>query len=89
MKNLTLIFEIKKKISGYRQLLQLLLMKFTFSNKFDRGPRVENLIIRLYHLPRPPQIIGLSATIDNPQTIANWLNNLETKYREKKSSNAY
>ncbi len=52
-------------------------------DEFDRGPRVENLIIRLYHLPRPPQIIGLSATIDNPQTIANWLNNLETKYREK------
>ena len=22
-------------------------------DEFDRGPRVENLIIRLYHLPRP------------------------------------
>ena len=27
-------------------------------DEFDRGPRVENLIIRLYHLPRPHKLLA-------------------------------
>ena len=49
----------------------------------NRGPRLENLIIRIYRLPSPPQLIALSATIANPMNILKWFDSLETKYRSQ------
>ena len=42
----------------------------------DRGPRLESLIVRLNEFLRNPQIIGLSATIANPEFFNNWLSSL-------------
>ncbi|MFX0026836.1 MAG: DEAD/DEAH box helicase [Candidatus Hermodarchaeota archaeon] len=42
----------------------------------DRGPRLESLIVRLSEFLYHPQIIGLSATIANPQFFNSWLSSL-------------
>ncbi|MFX1532532.1 MAG: DEAD/DEAH box helicase, partial [Promethearchaeota archaeon] len=39
----------------------------------DRGPRLESLIVRLNEFFHHPQIIGLSATIANPEFFNSWL----------------
>ena len=47
----------------------------------SRGPRLESLIVRLNEFLHNPQIIGLSATINNPKFFNAWLSSLgnETK----------
>ncbi|MFW9878311.1 MAG: DEAD/DEAH box helicase, partial [Candidatus Thorarchaeota archaeon] len=42
----------------------------------DRGPRLESLIVRLNEFLHNPQIIGLSATISNPEFFNSWLSSL-------------
>jgi helicase len=42
----------------------------------DRGPRLESLIVRLNEFLHNPQIIGLSATIANPEFFNEWLSSL-------------
>ncbi|MBN1801446.1 MAG: DEAD/DEAH box helicase [Candidatus Lokiarchaeota archaeon] len=42
----------------------------------DRGPRLESLIVRLNDFLNHPQIVGLSATIANPETFNSWLSSL-------------
>ncbi|MHA1488985.1 MAG: DEAD/DEAH box helicase [Promethearchaeota archaeon] len=42
----------------------------------SRGPRLESLIVRLNEFLRNPQIIGLSATINNPKFFNSWLSSL-------------
>ncbi len=42
----------------------------------DRGPRLESLIVRLNELLHNPQLIGLSATIANPEFFNLWLTSL-------------
>ena len=42
----------------------------------DRGPRLESLIVRLNEFLHNPQIIGLSATIANPEILNSWLSSL-------------
>lgn len=42
----------------------------------DRGPRLESLIVRLNEFLHAPQIIGLSATIANPEFFNQWLTSL-------------
>jgi len=42
----------------------------------DRGPRLESLVVRLNEFLYHPQIIGLSATIANPQFFNSWLSSL-------------
>ncbi|TKJ26593.1 MAG: hypothetical protein CEE42_04435 [Promethearchaeota archaeon Loki_b31] len=42
----------------------------------DRGPRLESLIVRLNEFLHNPQIIGLSATIANPEFCNDWLTSL-------------
>ncbi|MHA1799447.1 MAG: DEAD/DEAH box helicase, partial [Candidatus Helarchaeota archaeon] len=44
-----------------------------------RGPRLESLIIRLNEFLYHPQIIGLSATIANPEFFNDWLSSLGNK----------
>ncbi len=44
-----------------------------------RGPRLESLIIRLNEFLHNPQIIGLSATIANPEFFNAWLSSLGNK----------
>ncbi len=42
----------------------------------ERGPRLESLIVRLNEFLHNPQIIGLSATIANPEFFNSWLSSL-------------
>jgi len=42
----------------------------------DRGPRLESLIVRLNEFLTNPQVIGLSATIANPEFFNKWLTSL-------------
>lgn len=42
----------------------------------DRGPRLESLIVRLNEFLHNPQLIGLSATINNPDFFNDWLSSL-------------
>ncbi len=42
----------------------------------DRGPRLESLIVRLNEFLHNPCIIGLSATIANPEFFNSWLSSL-------------
>jgi len=42
----------------------------------NRGPRLESLIVRLNELLHNPQIIGLSATLANPNFFNEWLSSL-------------
>ena len=42
----------------------------------SRGPRLESLIVRLNEFLHNPQIIGLSATIANPEFFNSWLTSL-------------
>ncbi|TXT57108.1 MAG: hypothetical protein BAJALOKI2v1_540010 [Promethearchaeota archaeon] len=44
-----------------------------------RGPRLESLIVRLNESLHNPQIIGLSATIANPELFNSWLSSLGNK----------
>lgn len=39
-----------------------------------RGPGLELLLTKIITTPKPPQIVGLSATLGNPGHIAQWLN---------------
>ena len=45
----------------------------------NRGPRLESLIVRLNEFLHNPQIIGLSATIANPEYFNSWLSSLGNK----------
>jgi replicative superfamily II helicase len=47
--------------------------------EYNRGPRLESLIIRLNEFLHNPQIIGLSATINNPEFFNSWLSSLGNK----------
>ena len=42
----------------------------------SRGPRLESLIVRLNEFLHQPQLIGLSATIKNPEFFNAWLSSL-------------
>jgi replicative superfamily II helicase len=42
----------------------------------SRGPRLESLIVRLNEFLHQPQLIGLSATIKNPEFFNQWLSSL-------------
>ena len=42
----------------------------------NRGPRLESLIVRLNEFLHNPQMIGLSATIANPEFFSKWLSSL-------------
>ncbi len=50
-----------------------------FIGENSRGPRLESLIVRLNEILNSPQIIGLSATINNPKFFNSWLNSLGNK----------
>ena len=45
----------------------------------DRGPRLESLIVRLNEFLEDLQVIGLSATIANPEFFNQWLSSLGTQ----------
>jgi replicative superfamily II helicase len=50
--------------------------------ELKRGPRLENLILRIYRLTNMPQIVSLSATIENPHDFISWFQKLESKYKK-------
>ena len=47
-----------------------------FIGEDSRGPRLESLIVRMNEILNNPQIIGLSATINNASFFNAWLNSL-------------
>ena len=52
----------------------------------DRGPRLESLIVRLNEFLSNPQVIGLSATIANPEFFNQWLTSLGSNTKLIKSN---
>ena len=53
---------------------QLIIDEIHYINDDERGPIIESIVAKLRMLNLNPQIIGLSATIGNPEELANWLN---------------
>lgn len=52
---------------------QLIIDEIHYLGDSDRGPIIESIVAKLKMLNLKPQIIGLSATIGNPELIAKWL----------------
>ncbi len=52
----------------------------------DRGPRLESLIVRLNEFLENLQVIGLSATIANPEFFNQWLTSLDNQTELIKSN---
>lgn len=74
----------KKPISDWiRSISTIVIDEVHILGDTYRGPRLESLIIRMYHLHPKIQFIFLSATIGNPNYIFRWLNYLEQKYHKQ------
>jgi len=53
---------------------QLIIDEIHYVNDEERGPIIESIVAKLRMLNLRPQLIGLSATIGNPEELAKWLN---------------
>ncbi|NAZ27908.1 MAG: DEAD/DEAH box helicase [Caldivirga sp.] len=53
---------------------QLIIDEIHYVNDEERGPIIESIVAKLRMLNLKPQLIGLSATIGNPEELAKWLN---------------
>jgi len=65
---------LRLKPSWIWEVGQLIIDEIHFINDDERGPIIESIVAKLRMLNLNPQIIGLSATIGNPEELANWLN---------------
>lgn len=64
---------LRHKISWLSEVKTVIIDEIHLLNDPHRGPTLEIILTLLKSLINP-QIIGLSATIGNPQELANWLN---------------
>ncbi len=64
---------IRHKVPWLKQVRVLILDEIHLLNDPKRGPTVEVIITLMKRLSSKLQIIGLSATIGNPQVLADWL----------------
>ncbi|MCP4763205.1 MAG: DEAD/DEAH box helicase, partial [archaeon] len=69
-------FYDKEWISG---ITTIIIDEIHIIGESSRGPRLESLIVRLNEFLNNPQIIGLSATIANPEFFNSWLSSLGNK----------
>ncbi|MFO7797538.1 MAG: DEAD/DEAH box helicase [Promethearchaeia archaeon] len=58
------------------EIATVIIDEIHFIGESSRGPRLESLIVRMNEFLHTPQIIGLSATIRNPEFFNSWLNKL-------------
>lgn len=58
------------------QIATIIIDEIHIIGESNRGPRLESLIVRLNESLKNLQIIGLSATINNPKFFTDWLNSL-------------
>lgn len=61
------------------EIATVIIDEIHFIGESSRGPRLESLIVRINEFLHTPQIIGLSATIRNPEFFNSWLNKLGNK----------
>jgi len=61
------------------EIATVIIDEIHFIGESSRGPRLESLIVRMNQFLKNPQIIGLSATINNPEFFNSWLNKLGNK----------
>lgn len=64
---------LRHKVSWLNDVKTVIIDEIHLLNDTNRGPTLE-IILTLLQTILKPQIIGLSATIGNPQDLANWLN---------------
>ena len=64
---------IRHKASWLRQVKTVIIDEIHLLNDSGRGPTLEVLITILRNLLKNMQLIGLSATIGNPEELAEWL----------------
>ncbi|TFF97616.1 MAG: DEAD/DEAH box helicase, partial [Promethearchaeota archaeon] len=58
------------------EIATVIIDEIHFIGEDSRGPRLESLIVRINEILNHPQIIGLSATINNASFFNQWLNSL-------------
>lgn len=63
---------LRHKVSWLQDVKTVVIDEIHLLNDASRGPTLE-IIITLLQMLLQPQIIGLSATIGNPQALAQWL----------------
>jgi helicase len=64
---------IRHKVSWLNNVGCIIIDEIHLINDVERGPTLEILITLLKQLLKDVQLIGLSATIGNPQQLATWL----------------
>lgn len=64
---------LRHRVSWINQVNTIIIDEIHLLNDPNRGPTLE-IIITLLKTLIQPQLIGLSATIGNPEELANWLN---------------
>ena len=64
----------RHKTSWLNEIKLVIIDEIHLLNDISRGPTLEILITLLRQITPTAQIIGLSATIGNPQELAQWLN---------------
>lgn len=64
----------RHKTSWLNEIKLIIIDEIHLLNDISRGPTLEILITLLRQITPTAQIIGLSATIGNPQELAQWLN---------------
>ena len=63
---------LRHKVSWLAEVKAVIVDEIHLLNDASRGPTLEIILTLLKNLIKP-QIIGLSATIGNPQELADWL----------------
>ncbi len=64
---------IRHRVNWVNRVHTIVVDELHLINDATRGPTVEILITMLRHILKEFQIIGLSATIGNPELVASWL----------------
>ena len=64
---------LRHKCSWVEDIQCLVIDEIHLLNDVSRGPTLEILITLLKHIKKQMQLIGLSATIGNPEELAEWL----------------
>lgn len=65
---------LRHKVSWINRIGTIIIDEIHLLNDTDRGPTLEIIITLLKKLVPNAQILGLSATIGNPEELAEWLN---------------
>ncbi len=65
---------IRHNVSWVKDISLVIVDEIHLLNDVGRGPTLEILLIILRKILKKMQIIGLSATIGNPEELASWLN---------------